>query len=233
MPKQRPLTTFTQATAVSPELCKTVGSAYVGSNPTAATSFRRSKSVTRPRVSGFACKGSGYADRRLCPRAICGRIRPSPRFGLERFRYDLTCGYTIDGGRVHAVVRVCGTQRAWAMRGIGDRLTDAWRTGSGPVPTVRITALLSPAMTAIGRRRRQRGRGGGRAGTERGLSGGVPAAAVIILLAAHGGGVWPLRARAPRSLVRRWRGRAGNELASRAGRGSGRGRRGSGRRARE
>ena len=34
-------------------VCKTVGSAYVGSNPTPATSFRRSEPVTRDCVTGF------------------------------------------------------------------------------------------------------------------------------------------------------------------------------------
>jgi len=34
--------------------CKTVGSAYVGSNPTPATSFRRSRPVTRDCVTGFS-----------------------------------------------------------------------------------------------------------------------------------------------------------------------------------
>jgi hypothetical protein len=35
-------------------VCKTVGSAYVGSNPTPATNFRRSKPVTRDCVTGFS-----------------------------------------------------------------------------------------------------------------------------------------------------------------------------------
>ena len=35
-------------------VCKTVGSAYVGSNPTPATSFRRSKPVTLDCVTGFS-----------------------------------------------------------------------------------------------------------------------------------------------------------------------------------
>jgi hypothetical protein len=43
---------FAQARALQPEVCKTVGSAYVGSNPTPATSFRRSKPVTQVCVTG-------------------------------------------------------------------------------------------------------------------------------------------------------------------------------------
>jgi hypothetical protein len=35
-------------------VCKTVGSAYVGSNPTPATRFRRSKPVTLDCVTGFS-----------------------------------------------------------------------------------------------------------------------------------------------------------------------------------
>jgi len=48
-------------------VCKTVGSAYVGSNPTPATHLRRSEPVTLECVTGFRRKGSGYTDRRLCP----------------------------------------------------------------------------------------------------------------------------------------------------------------------
>jgi hypothetical protein len=35
-------------------VCKTVGSAYVGSNPTPATRFRRSKPVTLDCITGFS-----------------------------------------------------------------------------------------------------------------------------------------------------------------------------------
>ena len=60
---------------------KTVGSAYVGSNPTPATHFRRSKPVTLDCVTGFTCKGSGYADRRCAPWAIRG---PDPAIRSRR-----------------------------------------------------------------------------------------------------------------------------------------------------
>ena len=60
---------------------KTVGSAYVGSNPTPATHFRRSKPVTLDCVTGLICKGSGYADRRCAPWAIRG---PDPAIRSRR-----------------------------------------------------------------------------------------------------------------------------------------------------
>jgi hypothetical protein len=45
---------YRQVTVAMPAVCKTVGSAYVGSNPTPATSFRRSKPVTLDRVTSFS-----------------------------------------------------------------------------------------------------------------------------------------------------------------------------------
>ena len=60
-------------------VCKTVGSAYVGSNPTPATRFRRSKPVTLDCITGFSRErerfirpsavsvGYAWAMRGLCP----------------------------------------------------------------------------------------------------------------------------------------------------------------------
>ena len=63
-------------------VCKTVGSAYVGSNPTPATHFRRSEPVTPDGVTGFwrereRLRGPSAVSRGLC----VGRIRPSPGLG--------------------------------------------------------------------------------------------------------------------------------------------------------
>ena len=59
-------------------VCKTVGSAYVGSNPTPATRFRRSEPVTRDCVTGFPAQ----RERLRRPSAVSlgpcvGQIRPS------------------------------------------------------------------------------------------------------------------------------------------------------------
>ena len=54
-------------------VCKTVGSAYVGSNPTPATHFRRSKPVTPDGVTGFRVPGERF--RRPSVKA-CGPAGP-------------------------------------------------------------------------------------------------------------------------------------------------------------
>ncbi len=113
-------------------VCKTVGSAYVGSNPTPATRFRRSKPVTLDGVTGFWRERERLRRPSAVVRGLCvGRIRPSPGFGPYRFRYRLTCGNASDGWRLHAVARACQERRPWAMPGTGDRFTYIWRTGSG------------------------------------------------------------------------------------------------------
>src|SRR5260370_19357385 len=59
------LVTFTQVRGhmdvQAGAVCKTVGSAYVGSHPTPATRFRRSKPVTSDCVTGF-CEFVGAAE---------------------------------------------------------------------------------------------------------------------------------------------------------------------------
>jgi len=53
-----------QATALSPGVCKTVGVAYVGSNPTPATSktqFRHGEARSWPLAEGAVCKTAGQA----------------------------------------------------------------------------------------------------------------------------------------------------------------------------
>jgi len=56
VPKRRWLATFTQAGAVQPEVCKTVGSAYVsayvGSNPTPATTSENDSLSAETRSAG-------------------------------------------------------------------------------------------------------------------------------------------------------------------------------------
>ena len=70
--------------------CKTVGSAYVGSNPTPATHLRRSKPVTLDCVTGFwrereRLRGPSAVFCGLC----VGRIRASPGLGRDGLRCDL------------------------------------------------------------------------------------------------------------------------------------------------
>ncbi len=56
--------------------CKTVGSAYVGSNPTPATSFRRSEPVTLDCVTGFSRERERLRRPSAVPRGpYVGRIR--------------------------------------------------------------------------------------------------------------------------------------------------------------
>jgi len=71
---------FTQVsgrmTQIGAEHCKTVGSAYVGSNPTPATHFRRSEPVTRDCVTGFLqSKGAVTRTVGCVPWAIRGPDR--------------------------------------------------------------------------------------------------------------------------------------------------------------
>src|SRR5437016_9545509 len=67
-------------------VCKTVGSAYVGSNPTPATHFRRSEPVTPDCVTGFCGQNERLRKPSALFRGLCvGRILASP--GL--------CGYRL------------------------------------------------------------------------------------------------------------------------------------------
>ncbi len=60
------------------EVCKTVGSAYVGSNPTPATHFRRSKPVTLNCVTGFSRERERFSRPSAVSRGLCvGRLRQS------------------------------------------------------------------------------------------------------------------------------------------------------------
>src|SRR5438045_952264 len=63
-------------------VCKTVGSAYVGSNPTPATHLRRSKPVTLDCVTGFRRERERLRRPSAVSRGLCvGRIRPSADIG--------------------------------------------------------------------------------------------------------------------------------------------------------
>jgi hypothetical protein len=70
--------TFAQVRGFTPEVCKTVGSAYVGSNPTPATRFRRSEPVTLDCVTGFWRERERFIRPSAVVRGLCvGQIRLS------------------------------------------------------------------------------------------------------------------------------------------------------------
>ena len=71
--------------------CKTVGSAYVGSNPTPATRSRRSEPVTLDCVTGFWRERERLRRPSAVSRGLCvGQIRPSPASGENRIiQYEL------------------------------------------------------------------------------------------------------------------------------------------------
>ena len=91
------------------EYCKTVGSAYVGSNPTPATSFRRSVPVTRDCVTGFCVQSERFRRPLALVCGPCvGQIRRSAAAGCERFICRLTWG---NYGRVSwrdTTIQACG-----------------------------------------------------------------------------------------------------------------------------
>jgi len=67
------------------QVCKTVGSAYVGSNPTPATHSRRSEPVTLDCVTGFSRESERFIRLSAVSLGLCvGRIRPSPGGESER-----------------------------------------------------------------------------------------------------------------------------------------------------
>jgi hypothetical protein len=82
---------FALVRALSCRACKPVGSAYVGSNPTPATRFRRSEPVPQECVTGFSRQDErlhipsavpvGHAWARSASRQICG--------GLDEMASDL------------------------------------------------------------------------------------------------------------------------------------------------
>jgi hypothetical protein len=91
-------------------VCKTVGSAYVGSNPTPATRFPSSKPVTRDCVTGFYVQSERF---RRPLALVCGprmgQIRRSATARCERFICRLNWG---NYGRVRwrdTTVRACET----------------------------------------------------------------------------------------------------------------------------
>ena len=101
--------------------CKTVGSAYVGSNPTPATSFRRSEPVMLNCVTSFSAQNERLRKPSALFRGLCvGRVRPSPGLHGYRVRYRLTCGNTSGCGCPHAMLRAGQARRPWAVGGTGD-----------------------------------------------------------------------------------------------------------------
>ena len=102
--------------------CKTVGSAYVGSNPTPATHLRRSEPVTLNCVTGFCVQNERLRKPSALFRGLCvGWIRSSPGRCGYRLRCLLSCGNASGGGCLRAVVRARQARWPWAMRGTGDR----------------------------------------------------------------------------------------------------------------
>ena len=102
--------------------CKTVGSAYVGSNPTPATHLRRSEPVTLNCVTGFCVQNERLRKPSALFRGLCvGWIRSSPGRCGYRLRCLLSCGNASGGGCLRAVLRAGQARWPWAMRGTGDR----------------------------------------------------------------------------------------------------------------
>jgi hypothetical protein len=121
-----PLMVFTQVTGqVEVEAgagCKTVGSAYVGSNPTPATHLRRSEPVTLNCVIGFCVQNERLRKPSALFCGLCvGRIRSSPGLCGYRLRCLLSCGNASGGGCLRAVLRARQARWPWAVRGTGDR----------------------------------------------------------------------------------------------------------------
>jgi hypothetical protein len=122
-------------------VCKTVGSAYVGSNPTPATLFRSSEPVTLDCVTGFVrakgavhqTVGCGLWAMRGRDPAVCSRRTLSHMMPSQLRKQSA-------GGAGAASVLACraGVRGPW--RGRRGRAAYIWRTGSRPVPTVRHTA---------------------------------------------------------------------------------------------
>jgi hypothetical protein len=122
-------------------VCKTVGSAYVGSNPTPATRFRSSEPVTLDCVTGFVrAKGAVHQtvgcglwamrgpDPAVCSRRTLSHMMPS------QLRKQ-SAGWA---GAASVLACRAGVRGPW--RGRRGRAAYIWRTGSRPVPTVRHTA---------------------------------------------------------------------------------------------
>src|SRR6266567_4970734 len=105
-------------------VCKTVGSAYVGSNPTPATHFRRSEPVTLECVTGFSAERERLHGPSAVSRGLCvGRIRASPGLCGYRLRCRLNCGNTRGGECLHAVLGAGRARWPWAVGGSGGRFT--------------------------------------------------------------------------------------------------------------
>ncbi len=82
-------------------VCKTVGSAYVGSNPTPATRFRRSEPVTRDCVTGFYVQSERFRRPLALVCGPCvGQIRRSAAAGRERGVARVSCGNSQRAGRL-------------------------------------------------------------------------------------------------------------------------------------
>ena len=115
--------------------CKTVGSAYVGSNPTPATQNPRSEPLTRTCVSGSNAESKRFrrplADvvGHTWARSVRSRgLLVTPVAGIVRL---LNCGNGHRSSKLGVLAAVtCGWQAAVRARGCGP-CTDIWRTGSG------------------------------------------------------------------------------------------------------
>lgn len=138
------------------EHCKTVGSAYLGSNPPPVIHNRRSEPVTQDCVTGIYMRNKRLRKRRL--RSVGHTwARSAPREvrgGLDQMASEL---------RKHQAGYMAGTREddqrymaLWARRGPGPGVTDAWRTDRGGyrrcgTPLAIVTCGASRRPSAPGR----------------------------------------------------------------------------------
>ena len=98
-------------------VCKTVGSAYPGSNPGPATSFRRSEPMTLDCVSGsFVQRERLHRPSAFGCGPCVGQIQPSADVGHKRPRWLLSCGNNFYRKHLRGPGRVCEAGWLWAMR---------------------------------------------------------------------------------------------------------------------
>jgi hypothetical protein len=122
-------------------VCKTVGSAYVGSNPTPATHLRRSKPVTLDCVTGFSHERKRFSRPLAFGCGPCvGQIRTAAVAAQSRPGCLLSCG---NGHGRTLLQRTAGRARPvrlWAIRRSSGVVHGHIADRVWPVPAVRITA---------------------------------------------------------------------------------------------
>src|SRR4029077_8400947 len=124
-------------------VCKTVGSAYVGSNPTPATHFRRSRPVTRSCVTGFWRERERLCRPSVVSRGLCaGQVRSSQAVACRAGGSHLSCGKSLLTGWCRPRSGSGRGRSPWAR---GGRLTEVHGYIADTVcgePTVLATARL-------------------------------------------------------------------------------------------